>query len=1098
MRPLKLWMTGFGPYAGRVELDLEKLGERGIYLITGDTGSGKTTIFDAITYALYGEPSGVNRDTSMFRSKYASPEVPTEVELLFSYGGESYRVRRNPEYLRPAKRGGGMTVQRAEAELYLPDGRILTKAKEVTGEISSIIGLDRSQFSQIAMIAQGDFLKLLLADTKSRQEIFRKIFRTRPYMLFQERLKQEAASMQKQCDVARAGVDQYIGGIQCQREDALFTRLEQAQKGELPFEDTVELIVALIDGDRTADARCREELKQLDRELEEVAARLALGEQRRQTQEKLADTIKKRETVLLGLEAAQKLWDQEDQQGPRREQLRQERVKLEEKLPDYQQLEALRDRLVQLDKEAQTQDLAHQRFLEAMQEQRENLEQMRQACKELEEIPAQRERVLRGQELLAAQVKELEALQGELTEYRKISHQVQDLERQRQQLCGQLEQQTQAAEKQERDLAEIRKSFSALDGVDARLERLLQAQKEVASTCQTLELLQKNLDTCLSGKQEVKAAQTAYERAREREEQMQQQYSRIQRAFWEEQAGLLAQSLEEGQPCPVCGSTHHPALAPLSPHAPTEAELKQAKEDWEQAQQKAQDCSLTAGKEKAAWEQRVQQLLEAMERYIEAPSLEQAPEQLETQICQGREQQQQLSEKADALRQDIALREELAQQIQKGEQTLAGLVEDRKERERTLSEVKMAHSRWKGQQMQLEDRIHRQVQEQWPDAPMEKAAERVAHALEAASKGYMQGQEELNWLAENLERKEYLEQKIPYAEQTLEELEEKIATVRDGRVAAESQKENIQGQIIELESKLPYQNRLEAEEQMKHLTAQQEQLEQAWKQAEQNLASFRMELAGVDAAAEQLKKLLEQQPQEDLEAGKVMQQQLSQRRGELEEVQREIHARIQANQRALQCMQQRARDLEELEKRYAWVRTLSNTANGTLTGREKIALETYIQMNYFDNVLRRANVRLMTMTEGRYELKRRVESENNRSQSGLELDVIDHYNGSQRSVKSLSGGECFQASLALALGLSDEVQSTAGGIRLDTMFVDEGFGSLDEDALRQAMAALSDLAQGNRLVGIISHVSELKEKIDKQVVVHKTRTGGSYIELVVS
>lgn len=197
-------------------------------------------------------------------------------------------------------------------------------------------------------------------------------------------------------------------------------------------------------------------------------------------------------------------------------------------------------------------------------------------------------------------------------------------------------------------------------------------------------------------------------------------------------------------------------------------------------------------------------------------------------------------------------------------------------------------------------------------------------------------------------------------------------------------------------------------------------------------------------------------------------------------------------------MQQRARDLEELEKRYAWVRTLSNTANGTLTGREKIALETYIQMNYFDNVLRRANVRLMTMTEGRYELKRRVESENNRSQSGLELDVIDHYNGSQRSVKSLSGGECFQASLALALGLADEVQSTAGGIRLDTMFVDEGFGSLDEDALRQAMAALSDLAQGNRLVGIISHVSELKEKIDKQVVVHKTRTGGSYIELVVS
>ena len=179
------------------------------------------------------------------------------------------------------------------------------------------------------------------------------------------------------------------------------------------------------------------------------------------------------------------------------------------------------------------------------------------------------------------------------------------------------------------------------------------------------------------------------------------------------------------------------------------------------------------------------------------------------------------------------------------------------------------------------------------------------------------------------------------------------------------------------------------------------------------------------------------------------------------------------------------------------MRALSDTVNGTLSRQEKIALETYVQMACFDRIIQRANVRFMVMSGGQYELKRRTVAENNRSQSGLELDVIDHYNGSERSVKSLSGGESFKASLSLALGLSDEIQSTAGGIRLDTMFVDEGFGSLDEESLQQAIQALTGLTEGNRLVGIISHVSELKERIDKQIIVTKERTGGSHVEIVV-
>lgn len=242
MRPLKLTLSAFGPYAGHTEIDLEKLGEKGLYLITGDTGAGKTTIFDAITYALYDAPSGTNRDTSMFRSKYASPETPTFVEMTFSCGGKVYTVKRNPEYERPARRGSKMTRQRAEAELHLPDGSgVLDKPKEVNAALVRIIGLDRSQFSQIAMIAQGEFLKLLTAETKDRQEIFRKIFKTNCYEVLQNRLKDSTNTLYRKCEAARASVQQYIGGIVCAEGDMLREKAQQAKEGKLPFAETVEL-----------------------------------------------------------------------------------------------------------------------------------------------------------------------------------------------------------------------------------------------------------------------------------------------------------------------------------------------------------------------------------------------------------------------------------------------------------------------------------------------------------------------------------------------------------------------------------------------------------------------------------------------------------------------------------------------------------------------------------------------------------------------------------------------------------------------------------------------------------------------------------------
>ena len=287
MRPLQLTVSAFGPYAGRTVVEMNRLGERGIYLITGDTGAGKTTLFDAIAFALFGEASGGNREATMLRSKYADDDTPTEVELVFAYAGNQYKVRRNPEYDRPTKRGGGKTIQRAEAELTYPDGRIVTKTKEVNAAIRDIVGIDRAQFSQIAMIAQGDFLKLLLSPTEERKAIFRKIFRTEPFQRLQERLKAEAGELNRQCEVLRSGIAQYVNGVDCTPGDRFFAEAERARHGEMPVDEVLELLDSLLQQDGQTRTERQQALDRLERELEQANALLGRAEERERVHQSL-------------------------------------------------------------------------------------------------------------------------------------------------------------------------------------------------------------------------------------------------------------------------------------------------------------------------------------------------------------------------------------------------------------------------------------------------------------------------------------------------------------------------------------------------------------------------------------------------------------------------------------------------------------------------------------------------------------------------------------------------------------------------------------------------------------------------------------------
>lgn len=754
MRPLKLILSAFGPYAGQTEINMEELGEKGLYLITGDTGAGKTTIFDAIVFALYGEASGNFRESSMLRSKYAGDGTPTFVEMTFLYGGKEYVVRRNPEYQRPKDRGQGMTTQKAEASLTFPDGKVITRTKEVTGAVMDLIGLNRDQFMRISMIAQGDFQNLLMAKTEERGKIFREIFHTGPYYDLQEKLKTEASAL----------------------------------KGD--YEEGCRSIIQSMESVRMEDSEGEENLCNL-----------------------LTEQAKRSGSV--------------------------------EKVPDF-----LRELTLWINRD--------------------------------------RERVQVLEKQLAESEKAFEKLSGKLGA-------VQAAKRAKQQMM----QAREVIALQEKRLPELQKEYRTQQGQEALRETLA---IEIDQDTKRLEEEKTAGTKAEKAQRELKSIQEQYRELADRTEEESHSYQQLERLFFDAQAGLLAEGLKEGEMCPVCGSTHHPKPAQRPAMAPSEDALKKAKETLE--------------KHKA--------------------------------------------------------------QVMK----LAGQAGEAKER------VRLARLEW------------------------EKFREHLVSIEE---------------VKEKRQRKQQLEQAFKTARS---EYEACVMLLDKNRTL-----------LTSLESH----------------------------QAE-----------GTDLTEEEL-----------LNQREV----LLQKRRRMQEEKEQIRLRLQVNSRAVLDIDKRFAAAKRVEQEYAKVKTLSDTANAAVRGKDRVTLETYVQMRYFERIIARANLRFMVMSGGQYELKRKEEAANKTSQSGLELDVVDHYNGTARSVKTLSGGESFQASLSLALGLSDEIQSQAGGIHLDTMFVDEGFGTLDEEALGQAMKALQSLTEGNRLVGIISHVSELKEKIERQIAVRKERSGGSTAQI---
>ena len=770
---------------------------------------------------------------------------------------------------------------------------------------------------------------------------------------------------------------------------------------------------------------------------------------------------------------------------------------MEAELPRYQEAEKQAGELRRLSEETARHRAAQEKTRLERETQARRLTDLHADLKTLRTAGEDWQRLLREREAAERTQEALTRLGEQWQSWRESAAAEEEARHLQKRLSAEIERKSQELKALQERLRAGRETLTASAGLPAERDRLLACGEQVRERTRDLAALQNLLGEWGSTQKSLTEAQDAYRAASAAAEAASRNYQEKNRAFLDAQAGILAQNLCPETPCPVCGSLHHPSPAAMPQSAPTETELEEAKRAEAQARRVEREQSGRSGELAAlAWAQE-SSLLEGLRRYVEAPSLPEAKRQIDECLYNIRQEREALRQSLLDIEAQLSHREALEGEVRRQEERAAGMEEERQALVLRQAEADRRQSRLQGESEQRRCQLAEGLRAHLPDLPPEEAEAQLPARRTAASEALRAVEERQREASERLKRREALEAALPLTEAELQAAERRLTQSQETLTALESQQAAQRAQAEALRAQLPCESLAEAQTQQQALSQERDTLLASLETARQEREGCRLALAQTEAAVERLTAVLRAAGPVDRTAAEAEREALLTQQRALQERQQAIAARLSANQTALTRMRERWAELRTLEERWTWLRALSNTVNGALAGREKIALETYVQTACFDRILRRANLRFLAMSDGQYELKRQREAENNRSQSGLELEVIDHANGSRRSVRTLSGGESFLASLSLALGLSDEIQSAAGGVRLDTMFVDEGFGSLDEETLQKAVAALSGLAQGERLVGIISHVSELKERIDRQVVVKKDKTGGSRAEVVV-
>ena len=1046
MKPLKLVMSAFGPYSGYTELDLCILGGQGLFLITGDTGAGKTTIFDAIAFALFGEASGSTRTVDTLRSDFADPDTKTFVELIFSHREKQYQITRNPRYERPKKTGTGFTTENADATLVLPGGDVVSGFREVNGKIVDLLGITSKQFKQIAMIAQGEFLQLLLAESKDRAEIFRRVFNTELYQISQKILKEREKAARQKCEESQRSILQYMGGIKCP-EDEKYRELADLTKSENIHLTgaIVDLLQRLITEDKDLFRSIRGQSAQLDKTIAALISEMTKAEYINTSFESLEEALQKKNEL-------------ESRTGEI-SGLKKVLAEAEKALHTVKPLESayLREK-----KALDELNNAVGKLNTSVASQAEQVQKLREIYSIEQKKEPEREKISSGIDRLKKSLpqydiaeklveserdlsKELSAIEDGL---KSLGLEKENIQKTKQALASNIEK---TADTEVR-LTECRYAAEKLEETEEHL-------RDIQSEILNLVRLDSELVSCRNHYLE---AQRAYESANalSTEKEM---------AFFREQAGILAESLEEGWPCPVCGSISHPHKASAAPGAPTEAELQRLKGDTEQCRENMQSASEKAGQKEAEREASKDQLHRVVSEFMKDAPLPGTLEALKTMVEERKAAC--LAQKVLKVQEAKEL-EDMLQKRKQWQQDLNALETKENENEMKLSRNKEHRERLStnlaaktGELTALKSNLEhpsrqeagRKIQE------LEKELEALKSSLKKSENDYNGAKTRLD------------------SDQAL--LEDHCRRLEGAASAQESAHHEYFAKLgaCGFSTEAQYHTALKTEEEMKTV--------------KETIDRYLGDCTKVQTDISRLLEETRDKEKQDMDELTAKKLHLESEKNQTDQLIQIVGARLQANEKTADSVMRAEKFRKSNEAEYLMISALSKTANGELAGKQKLAFEQFVQAAYFGQIIHEANKRLTLMSDGRFELLRREEAMDFRSQSGLELDVLDNYTGKIRMVKSLSGGESFKASLSLALGLSDVIQRYAGGIEIDTLFIDEGFGALDAESLEQAIRTLSSLATGNCLVGIISHVSELKERIDRQVVISKG-VSGSTVRLI--
>ena len=1033
MRPIKLTISAFGPYASKQVIDFEELKGRNIFVISGKTGAGKTTIFDAISYALYGEASGESRETDSLRSHFADDNTETYVELEFELRGERYIVNRVPKQKKKKARGEGYTEKSADATLTLPDGKVITKVKNVTDKIIEILGITREQFKQIVMLAQGEFKKLLLADSVEREGIFRKIFNTYDFEKIQAELKDKAANLSKNRTKSKHEMEINLKNIKGEHDIVIDEYVD--------FPLVIEKLKDLLERDNNIYKTLNEEGKEVDNNLQVKNQEKAIIETNN-------NLLKEKEIITKALE---ELLSKEDEYKNKSKTI------IDGK--NAKEVKYIEDKLIETTKKLTKREEDYNLSLKNI----DSLKLKQEEANKLLQIEESKEC---DREKLSVEINNLNKLEEKIIELdslnNKVMHLKQSAENSKLQIINN-KKETEELKKSKEEKELQLKDIATLETKKVELESDIKAKNktldEVRELFKVIRSFQNTYIEHNNKAKEYKEFEVEYKKVKENYEKMDDLYKK-------EQAGILASKLQENEPCPVCGSTNHPNKATIKENLkiPTKEELKVAKENLDKLEkenlEKINNLT-TLNSNKTTYLEQVNNHLSMLSATLNIDKTFNS-ETAKVVKNLGTELKSVIDKLKDELLKVID-KISLKEKIEKELNLITTTINEREHSLIKLEECEKNYTTELTQNITKIDEYKKEIPENITDLKtLNNLIEVKTKELNISKEKLAKLRLENENLAKKLEGENSTSKEI---NKSIEELKLEIA--------------NNQTNFNEAIKEQGFDN-IQTYEDAKLQISMVESLEK-------EVENYNSELKLTKAKQEDIINKTKDIVFMDITTIDEEIRSIQNNKKELESKLRELHAIIVGNKTILKNVENLNIEFKEIEEEYKVLGELADLANGKKA--PYISFERYILASYFEDIIEAANIRLEKMTGDRFSLIRKTSKSKGAGQKGLELEIYDNYTDSSRDVSSLSGGESFKASLSLALGLSDIVQSNAGGVSLDTMFVDEGFGTLDPQSLDNAIDSLLELQRGGRLVGIISHVEELKERIDAKLEVTSTSKG---------